>query len=99
MDVELLSLSPDPLDAWSKEAESLSIRTPLLSDSANRVAEAYGVMQWKMGSGEPGHTFVLVDERGRVAWIRDYGGPEHGGLMYVEPGALLPQISKALEGA
>jgi hypothetical protein len=25
---------------------------------------------------EPGHTFVLVDEDGRVAWIGDYGARE-----------------------
>jgi peroxiredoxin len=95
--VELLSLSPDRLDAWSNEASSLGIRSPLLSDSENRVAEAYGVMQWQMASGEPGHTFVLVDDQGRVAWVRDYGAPEHGGLMYVEPSELLPEIEKHLE--
>jgi peroxiredoxin len=97
MGIELLSLSPDPLDAWANEAASLGIRTPLLSDAGNQVADAYGVMQWQMPSGEPGHTFVLVDEQGRVAWVRDYGAPEHGGLMYVEPNALLQEIAKHVE--
>jgi peroxiredoxin len=97
MGVELLSLSPDPLDAWATEAANLGIRTPLLSDGGNRVAEAYGVMQWQMPSGEPGHTFVLVDTQGRVVWIRDYGAPENGGLMYVEPSELLPEIAKHLD--
>lgn len=94
--IELLSLSPDPVDAWAAEAANLGIRTPLLSDSGNRVAQAYGVMRWQMPSGEPGHTFVLVDVGGRVAWIRDYGAPENGGLMYVEPTALVPEIAKVL---
>lgn len=53
MDVELLSLSPDPVDAWAKEGADLGIRTSLLSDSGNQVAEAYGVMRWQMASGEP----------------------------------------------
>jgi peroxiredoxin len=97
MGVELLSLSPDPLEAWANEAANLGIRTSLLSDSGNRVAEAYGVMRWAMPGGEPGHTFVLVDEEGTVVWIRDYGAPENGGLMYVEPGELLPEIEKHLE--
>jgi peroxiredoxin len=97
MGIELLSLSPDPLDAWANEGASLGIRTPLLSDAGNRVAEAYGVMQWQMPSGEPGHTFVLVDTQGQVAWVRDYGASDHGGLMYVEPSQLLPEMAKHLE--
>lgn len=95
--VELLSLSPDPLDAWEEEAVNLGIRSPLLSDAGNQVARAYGVMRWQMPSGEPGHTFVLVDRQGEVAWIRDYGAAENGGLMYVEPGELLPEIAGHIE--
>lgn len=90
--VELLSISPDPIEAWADAADQLGIRTPVLSDGGNRVASAYGVMRWAMPTGEPGHTFVLVDEEGRVAWIRDYGAPQHGGAMYVPPAGLIPQI-------
>src|SRR6266511_2478163 len=97
MGVELLSLSPDSIEDWTIEATNLDIQTPLLSDSGNRVAHAYGVMRWQMPSGEPGHTFVLVDEQGMVAWIRDYGAPENGGLMYVEPATLLPEIERHME--
>jgi peroxiredoxin len=78
-------------------ATKLRITLPLLSDKDAKIAEAYGVMRWAMGS-EPGHTFVLVDQAGRVAWIKDYGGPENGGLMYVPPPmlirALRPQVEK-----
>src|SRR6266498_3044998 len=90
--VELLSISPDSLRAWAKEGASMGIRTPMLSDTGNRVANLYGVMAWAMGS-EPGHTFVLVDAEGRVRWIHDYGAPDHGGLMYVTPQDLVSQVA------
>jgi peroxiredoxin len=91
LDVELLSISPDTLEAWKQGASEFGIQTPVLSDADNRVANAYGVMRWAMGS-EPGHTFVLIDERGRILWLRDYGAPQNGGLMYVTPEELVPAI-------
>ena len=97
--VELLSISPDPLSAWRQEAAQLGITLPMLSDAGDRVADAYGVMQWAMSTGEPGHTFVLVDRAGTVVWIRDYGAMEHGGLMYVSPAELDPLIQQQLSRA
>ena len=97
--VELLSISPDPLSVWRQEADQLGIKLPMLSDTDDRVAKAYGVMQWAMPTGEPGHTFVLIDQAGTVVWIRDYGAMEHGGLMYVPPSELDPLIRQQLSGA
>ena len=98
--VELLSISPDSVQAWAKEASARGVHTPLLSDPSNRVASAYGVMRWGMGGGTmPGHTFVLVDSTGRISWIRDYGAPEHGGLMYVAPKDLAPLVAAHMGGA
>jgi peroxiredoxin len=93
LNVELLSISPDPIDFWQSEAKKYEIELPVLSDSGNKVAEKYGVMRWAVGA-EPGHTFVLVDESGEVVWLRDYGAPESGGLMYVEPRELVAEIEK-----
>lgn len=98
LDVALLSVAVDPPDAWQTETQGLGIETPLLSDVGNRVATRYGVMRWKMPSNEPGHTFVLVDEQGKVAWILDYGAPENGGLMYVDPPELVDAMSRGLQG-
>lgn len=94
--VELLSLSPDPVEAWREEGGSFGISLPMLSDAGNAVWLRYGTVEWTMASNEPGHTFVLVDESGTVAWVRDYGAPEHGGLMYVPPDELAGQIQEHL---
>lgn len=94
--VALLSISPDPPQAWATEAATLGITTPLLSDPGNRVATMYGVMRWKMPSNEPGHTFVLVGADGRIRWVRDYGAPEHGGAMYVPVPELASEIGNRL---
>ncbi len=93
--VELLSISPDPIDFWESEAKKYEITLPVLTDPGNKVAEEYGVMEWAVGA-EPGHTFVLVDEAGKVAWLRDYGAPENGGLMYVEPAELISELRPRL---
>ena len=94
--VALLSISPDPPEAWREEAADFGIRTPVLSDDGNRVANTYGVMQWQMPTGEPGHTFVLVGSDGQIRWIRDYGAPENGGVMYVLPEHLLKELKPQL---
>lgn len=91
--VELLSISPDPIDFWESEAKKYDITLPVLSDPDNKVAERYGVMKWAVGA-EPGHTFVLVDANREIAWLRDYGAPENGGLMYVEPAELIAELKK-----
>jgi hypothetical protein len=52
-------------------------------------------MRWAMGQ-EPGHTFVLVNGKGRILWLRDYGAPDHGGLMYVKPSDIYQQVSPFL---
>ena len=96
LDTELLSISPDSLESWAEWVDAYGVETPVLSDPDNRVATAYGVMRWGMPTGEPGHTFVLVDREGRLRWIQDYGAPENGGLMYVPPKELIPQIAEQL---
>jgi peroxiredoxin len=98
LDVQLLSISPDPPDAWRDAAEDYEVPpgTPLLSDPGNEVATAYDVMRWQAATGEPSHTFVLVDERGRIAWVKDYGALEHGGIMYVIPDEITELVSQQL---
>jgi peroxiredoxin len=91
--VELLSIAPDPREAWREAGEEMRIMDleTVLSDAGNEVATSYGVMRWAVGS-EPGHTFVLVDGSGDVAWLQDYGAPENGGIMYVLPHEVVRQV-------
>lgn len=100
LDVELVSVAPDSPADWRDAAAEFEVPKDavLLSDDGNRVASAYDVMQWQAGTGEPGHTFVLVDEDGKIGWISDYGAPENGGLMWVLPSALVTELEKQLPG-
>ncbi len=95
--IPLLSLSPDSVDAWRDEGGGMGISSPMLSDTDNIAHLQYGAADWMMASSEPGHTFILVAEAGTVTWVRDYGAPENGGLMYVAPDELVQLIREHLD--
>jgi peroxiredoxin len=97
MDVQLVSIAFDSLDEQAAGAAEYGITdVPLLTDADGDVSTAYDVLQWAVASGEPGHTFILVDKDGQIAWIRDYGAPENGGVMYVPVEDLKRQINESL---
>ena len=96
LDVVLVSISTDPRSQLAQAVEDFAVESPHLSDSGGEVSGMYGVLRWAMANGEPGHTFVLVGRDGRIKWIRDYGAPENGGLMYVPVEDLVHQIAAAL---
>lgn len=92
--VELLSIAPDSPDDWLDDGRQYGIPEfdTVLSDEGNAVASLYDVMRWQAATGEPGHTFVLVDEERRIAWVKDYGAREHGGVMWVDPDELMAEL-------
>ena len=96
--VELLSIAPDALEEWRDDGDRYGIRdyTGVLSDVENKVAYRYDVMRWAAATGEPGHTFILVDESGTVAWVKDYGGDDNGGIMYVVPDEFVRELEAQL---
>ena len=96
--VQLLAISPDPVTAWRQDGGALGITVPMLSDQGNTVWVKYGIPSWMMPTGEPGHTFFLVGDDGRIAWLRDYGAPEHGEAMYVPPDEIASQLEEHLMG-
>ena len=94
--VQLLSISPDSVADWKAGNAELHITEPTLSDESSKVWLQYGTLAWTMGTGEPGHTFVLVDAGGRVVWVQDYGAPENGSIMYVEPAKITRHVRESL---
>ena len=97
LNIAFLSLAFDDKQELSEMAADFGTEIPLLTDENGDVSSSYGVLQWAVKSGEPGHTFVLVDEHGKISWIQDYGAAENGGRMYVPVDELLEQISSNLE--
>jgi peroxiredoxin len=97
LNVALLSIAFDAPDEMMPAKESLGIEVPMLTDSDHRVSQAYGVLQWAVATGEPGHTFVLVSRQGDVSWIQDYGAAENRGVMYVDPGEIAAEVGQRIE--
>lgn len=96
LDVAILSIALDTAEEQAAAQAEYGITAPMLVDADAQVSEAYDVMQWAVGTGEPGHTFILVGADGTVKWIRDYGAPENGGVMYVPTEELTQQIADSL---
>lgn len=97
MDVAFVSIAFDSIEEQRAGVEQYGIEgVPMASDQDGSVSEAYGVLRWAVGTGEPGHTFVLVDQTGQVVWLRDYGAAQNGGMMYVPPADLVEQIAAAI---
>jgi peroxiredoxin len=98
LDVAFLSIAFDSSEILAEGAKEYGTTIPLLTDIDRQVSATYGVLKWAVATGEPGHTFVLVNEDGTIAWIRDYGAPENGGTMYVPVEELTQQIAAHLGG-
>lgn len=80
--------------ATRAELRRFGIRTPFLIDPGGAVARTYDAV----GSGSamhanlPGHTFILVDQGGRITWRGEYPS------MFVPADQLLTQFRAALAG-
>ena len=98
MNVAILSIAFDPQESQAASKREFGINIPMLVDADQLVSKQYDVLQWAVGTGEPGHTFILVDGNGDIVWIRDYGAPENGGQMYVPVDELTKYIQQSLEG-
>jgi peroxiredoxin len=97
LDVPALSIAFDPAQEQAPAAAELGLdESSLLIDADGAVSQAFGVLEWSVATGEPGHTFVLVDDAGDVIWLQDYGAEENGGRMYVPMEELVGAIQNAL---
>lgn len=97
--VQLISIARDSTSEMAVEIDALGIETvPVLSDPDLVVSKAYDVLQWAMDNGEPSHTFVLLDEEGKIIWVKDYGAPDNPNrTMYVEVSELVRLIENNLK--
>ncbi|MFN2304986.1 MAG: peroxiredoxin family protein [Anaerolineales bacterium] len=98
LDVALVSIALDSPEEMAAEAAVLGITDiPLLSDPNGNVSASYDVLQWAVASGEPSHTFVLVDQSGQIVWVKDYGAPDKPDrTMYVPVQELIKEIKDNL---
>jgi len=95
--VALVSIAIDPAEQQLPLIDEYGITAPMAVDAHSEVSARYDVLKWALPNGEPGHTFVLVNREGEVAWIRDYGAPDlPTRTMYVEVPELVEQIRAAL---
>lgn len=98
LNVELVSVAFDSAIEQAQGVKEYGIQnTAMLVDADHSASEAYDVLQWAVGTGEPGHTFVLVDANGIVVWIQDYGHPDNRGVMYVPIEELTREVSTHLK--
>ncbi len=98
LDVRTVSITANTPEQTRAAARELGLTIPHLSDQDTKASQAYGVLRWAMPHGGPGHTFVLVDKKGVVRWIRDYGARSNGGRMYVPLDELYKEVSGRLQG-
>lgn len=99
LDVAVVSIALDSVSELALGVQEYGITTiPLLSDPDSEVSAAYDVLKWAVASGEPSHTFILVDRDGTVVWIRDYGSPDKpDSTMYVPVDELTQEVSVHLK--
>ena len=98
LNVPVISIARDSIAEMAPEAQSLGITSVVvLSDPDLAVSEEYDVLQWAIDNGEPSHTFILVDEGGKIVWIKDYGAPDNPNrTMYVEVNELVDFVKTNL---
>ena len=99
LNVQVISIARDSVAELSAESQALGItEIPILSDPDLQVSASYDVLQWAISSGEPSHTFVLVDASGEIVWIKDYGSPDNPNqTMYVEISELVDFVEANLD--
>ena len=94
----IVSITTDPLDVLRQKAANERLATPVLSDPDLGVSKAYQANRYgMMGTARDGHSFVLVDKAGSIAWRADYGGaPKYA--MYVPVPELIADLREGLAG-
>lgn len=95
--IALVSITPDAEDVLKEAVAQYEISTPMISDENRDMSTAFDTLGQGMHADTPGHAFVLLDERGKVVWQRDYWLAPYR-AMYVKPSRLLADLAKVSQG-
>lgn len=85
----ILPIVVNPADQVQAELDRFGLTTPFLIDADGSVSDAYGVLGTGMHENLPGHSFILVDGSGQIAWRGDYPS------MFVTTAQLLADIGSS----
>lgn len=83
----VLPIVVNPADPVRSELDRFGLTTPFLIDADESVSGSYGVIGTGMHENLPGHSFILVDGTGKIAWRGDYPS------MFVTTDQLLNDIA------
>jgi len=94
---EFITITSNSLDLVTQKLDQDEIAGPVLADTDLAVSKTYDANSYgMMGDSTNGHTFIVVDADGIIAWRADYGGaPDY--TMFVPVPALLADIDGGLE--
>ncbi|MDP2671793.1 MAG: peroxiredoxin family protein [bacterium] len=93
---EIVTVGVDSAAEWKPILRAEGIKEiPILIDADREMSQTYGVLSMpsQMHSDRPGHTFVLVNKEGKIAWIADYS------TMRVSNEEILSSVEEALKKA
>lgn len=88
-DLTIVPIVVNDVDATRGQLERFRISTPYLADPTKEIAAAYDTLGRGHHADLPGHSFVLVDSGGQIAWRGDYP------TMWVEPAELAAEVEAA----
>ena len=95
---QLISIAFDTSAEQKNAIDQYGITVPMLVDADHEVSQKYDVLQWATGTGEPGHTFILLNADSQIIWTKDYGSPKLvNPVMWVDPSELVGYISENLQ--
>lgn len=91
---QVLTIAVDSPSTWAPILKAENITSiPVLVDTDRSVSQNYGVLNLpsQMHPDRPGHTYVLVDKTGKIAWMADFP------TMRVADDQVIASIKTALE--
>lgn len=101
LNVNVLYVTMDSVKDSKEAMPRYGITSPILSYLTSNTEKVYNLTENSMGMGRrAGHTFILVDESGKILWRKEYwpgvGMNVPGGTMFVKGQEIVDQVTKAL---